>query len=224
MKKDYKGIAEEEILAQLCIYCIRRSLNIDDEYTPLLFLGWGEYTSGISLQMFRFRQLKNVVSQADFITNKDAFLTNLSTDSSIDIELFAKTMKRDMLEKTILEPQDMAGEELNYNAIIALAANLSYYLDLKKKKSSDLISKNLSFVLILEIDLDELEEYTTEVLNSSNINKNQKLYIQKGLHLFKGLYLSENCTKYREEDQISKKYFREIYRRIYTDMTKDPKI
>ncbi|HQI92458.1 MAG TPA: hypothetical protein PLE98_00385, partial [Candidatus Dojkabacteria bacterium] len=117
--------------------------------------------------------------------------------------------------------KSLKGEEINYNAIITLATNHAYYLGQKTKETAEILNKNLSFVLLLEIDFVELEEYQKEILVNSKLTNDQTLYIQKGLHLLRNLYFSEMFIKYRKEDEETKIYFKDIYRKILEEMEND---
>ncbi len=228
MKKDYKGIAEEEVLATLCIYCIRRSLGIEDEATPLLFLGWGGYRKPLSLQPIRLKQLKTVLSTLDLITDKKAFLNNLMTDSGIDLELAVNVHQDNLLKNRLVSPEDFKSNSLihdiinyyntlNYDAILAMASNLSYYINDRAKEEGEFMRRNLGFVLFLDLDLDEIEEYTKYVLKSLNFEPIKRGHIQNGLYLLKEMYNTEDMKKYRREDEETKKYFKTLYYELFKE-------
>ena len=106
----------------------------------------------------------------------------MTTDSSIDLKLGVE-LTEEIIKDRVLNPQEIKGEDMNYNAIIALATNDSYYLRRNNERAKDIINRNISFVLFLDIDIDELERYIVEILDDPGLTKKQKMYIQKGFHL-----------------------------------------
>ncbi|MHC1716607.1 MAG: hypothetical protein AB9915_01770 [Candidatus Dojkabacteria bacterium] len=220
MKNDYKGIAEEDFMSNLLDWTIRTSLNLELSVNPTLFLSWGEYSH--SSQPTRFKSFKKLLASGDNlekyfgIKDKESFLNNLMTDSEKHRNVLLSAYKTHFLQKSLLYTTDLKGTDLNYNALIVMIANYSYYSEKEMTREEAFMVEQVRFTLLFELDVEELESYTKEILESPNLTEVQKKYIRKGLEKFKDTYNSADVKKVREFDKEGKTILKNLYKKNFT--------